>query len=336
MTLNNGTVEELERRCFAVFDGREETPPLSDLADGFLERQKENWTGLSEGYALLGAVRVREIRGDGWGVNVHFNPRRIMSSGANLDPESLRRRPCFLCPENLPPEQQAIRYRDDYLILCNPAPIFPAHWTIAHVRHFPQSLSDHLGIFLRLAADFGPRTTVFYNGPRCGASAPDHLHFQAAPAGLLPAEEEILNPRKRVGTRRRDGVEISRTAGLGRGILVIEGKEEGSVAAAAGQVIGALGRLTSSAGEPLLNILCARTGEGWRLILFPRRQHRPDAYFRKGGKRRLISPGAVDMGGIIITSREEDFLALTPDLVRGIFREVAFDDAAVETLLDLL
>jgi hypothetical protein len=117
---------------------------------------------------------------------------------------------------------------------------------------------------------------------------------------------------------------------------VIEGKEEGSVAAAAGQVIGALGRLTSSAGEPLLNILCARTGEGWRLILFPRRQHRPDAYFRKGGKRRLISPGAVDMGGIIITSREEDFLALTPDLVRGIFREVAFDDAAVETLLDLL
>jgi hypothetical protein len=336
MTMNNGMIDELERRCFAVFDGREETPLLSDLADGLLEQQKEKWAGLSEGYAALGVVRIREIRGDGWGVKIQFNPRRIVSSGANLDPESLRRRPCFLCPEKLPPEQQAIRYRDDYLILCNPAPIFPAHWTIAHVRHFPQSLSDHLGIFLRLAADFGPRTTVFYNGPCCGASAPDHLHFQAAPAGLLPAEEEILNPRKRVGTRRRDGVEISRTAGLGRGILVIEGKEEGSVAAAAGGVIGALGRSTSSDGEPLLNILCARTGEGWRLILFPRRKHRPDAYFRKGGKRRLISPGAVDMGGIIITSREEDFLAMTPDLVRGIFREVAFDDAAVETLLTSL
>lgn len=332
MALSEKTEEGPERGCFAVFDGRCGTP-LADLAVALLERQKENWTGLSEGYAVLGAVRVREIRGDGWGVNVHFNPRRIMSSGANLDPESLRRRPCFLCPENLPPEQQAILYRDDYLILCNPAPIFPAHWTIAHVRHFPQSLSDHLGIFLRLAADFGPRTTVFYNGPRCGASAPDHLHFQAAPAGLLPAEEEILNPRKRVGTRRWDGVEISRTAGLGRGILVIEGKEKGSVAAAAMEVIGALGRLTSSAGEPLLNILCARTGEGWRLILFPRRKHRPDAYFQKGGKRRLISPGAVDMGGIIITPREEDFLALTPDLVRGIFREVAFDDAAVDALL---
>ena len=336
MTLKNGTVEELERRCFAVFDGREETPQLSDMADGLLERQKKNWSALTEGYAALGAVRLREIRGDGWGVNVQFNPRRIVSSGANLDPESLRRRPCFLCPKNLPPEQQAIRYRDDYLILCNPAPIFPAHWTIAHVRHLPQSLSDHLGTFLRLAADFGPRTTVFYNGPRCGASAPDHLHFQAAPAGLLPAEEEILNPRKRIGARRRNGVEISRTAGLGRGILVIEGKEEGSVAAAAGEVIGALGRSTTSDGEPLLNILCTRAGEGWRLILFPRLKLRPAVYFLEGEERFLISPGAVDMGGIIITPREEDFLALTPDLVRGIFREVAFDDAAVETLLTSL
>jgi hypothetical protein len=336
VALSEKTEEGPEQRYFAAFDGREETPPLSDLVDGLLKRQKENWTGLSEGYAALGAVRMREIRGDGWGVNVQFNPRRIVSSGANLDPESLRRRPCCLCPENLPPEQQAIRYRDDYLILCNPAPIFPAHWTIAHVRHFPQSLSDHLGIFLRLAADFGPRTTVFYNGPRCGASAPDHLHFQAAPAGLLPAEEEILNPRKRGGTRRRDGVEISRTAGLGRGILVIEGKEEGSVAAAAGEVIGALGRSTTSDGEPLLNILCTRIGEGWRLILFPRRKHRPAAYFLEGEERLLISPGAVDMGGMIITSREKEFHALTPDLVLGIFREVAFDDAAVETLLDAI
>jgi hypothetical protein len=335
MTLNNGTVEELERRCFAVFNGRSGTP-LADLAVALLTRQKKTWPGLAAGYEALGEARLREIRGDGWGVNVQFNPRRIVSSGANLDPESLRRRPCFLCPENLPPEQQAIRYRDDYFLLCNPAPIFPAHWTIAHVHHFPQSLSDHLGIFLRLAADFGPRTTVFYNGPRCGASAPDHLHFQAAPAGLLPAEEEILNPRKRVGARWRDGVEISRTAGLGRGILVIEGKEEETVAAAAGEVIGALGRSTTSDGEPLLNILCARTGKGWRLILFPRLKLRPAAYFLEGEERLLISLGAADMGGIIITPREEDFLALTPDLVRGIFREVAFDDAAVDALLDAI
>ena len=336
MTPNSGTVEGLERRSSAVFDGREETPPLSDLADGLLERQKENWTGLSEGYEALGEARLREIRVDGWGVKIQFNPRRIVSSGAKIDPETIRRRPCFLCLDHLPPEQQAILYREDYLVLCNPMPIFPGHLTIAHRRHLPQSISENMLTFLRLAADFGPRTTVFYNGPRCGASAPDHLHFQAAPAGLMPVEKEILDPRKRIGARRRGGVEICRTAGLARGILVIEGKEEGNVAAAVGEVIGMLGRSTTSDGEPLLNILCTRSGEGWRLILFPRRKLRPAAYFLEGEERLLISPGAVDMGGIIITPREEDFLALTPDLVRGIFREVAFDDAAVETLLDLL
>ena len=371
MTTNRGMVEKLGRRCFAVFNGREETPPLFDLAEALLKRQKENWAGLVAGYEGLGEARLREIRGDGWGVKIQFNPRRIVSSGAQLDPESLRRRPCFLCLENLPPEQQAILYREDYLVLCNPMPVFPGHLTIAHRCHLPQSLSGKVPTLIRLAADFGSRMTVFYNGPRAGASAPDHFHFQAAPAGLLPVEKEILEPRKRTGARRRDGVEICRTTGLGRGILVIEGKDEGDVAAVASEAIEALGRLTGSAirrpgpigdegrderqaalspgspvpcvgsdasdgGEPPLNLLCTRTGEGWRLILFPRRKHRPDAYFLEGEGRLLISPGAVDMGGVIITPREDDFLALTPDLVSGIYREVAFDDAAVEVMLDLL
>jgi len=121
---------------------------------------------------------LREIRGDGWGVKIQFNPRRIVSSGAQLDPESLRRRPCFLCLENLPPEQQAVLYREDYLVLCNPLPVFPGHLTIAHRCHLPQSLSGKVPTLIRLAADFGSRMTVFYNGPRAGASAPDHFHFQ--------------------------------------------------------------------------------------------------------------------------------------------------------------
>jgi hypothetical protein len=336
MTTTHETVAELERECFAVFDGGEGTAPLADLAAALLAQQKGNWPGLVGGYEALEKAGLREIRGDGWGVEIQFNPRRIISSGAALDPESLRRRPCFLCCGHLPPEQQAILYRKDYLILCNPMPVFPGHLTIAHRRHLPQALRENMITFLRLAADFGPRTTLFYNGPRAGASAPDHLHFQAAPAGLLPVEQEIPDFRERTGARQRKGVEIFRTAGLVRGILVIEGKEEGAVAAAAGEAIAALGRLTPSDGEPLLNLLCTHTGEGWRLILFPRRKHRPDAYFREGKERLLISPGAVDMGGLIITPREEDFHALTTDLVAGIFREVALDDAALEGLLNSL
>jgi hypothetical protein len=334
MTTTHETVAELERKSFAVFDGGEGTTPLADLAAALLARQKDNWPGLVGGYEALEKAGLREIRGDGWGVKIQFNPRRIISSGADLDPESLRRRPCFLCPGHLPPEQQAILYRNDYLILCNPMPIFAGHLTIAHCRHLPQALRGNMITFLRLAEDFGPRKTLFYNGPRAGASAPDHLHFQAAPAGLLPVEQEIPDLRKRTGARQRKGVEIFRTAGLARGILVIEGKEAGAVAAAAGEAIAALGRLTSSDVEPPLNLLCTHTGEGWRLILFPRRKHRPDAYFREGKERLLISPGAVDMGGLIITPRKEDFHALTTDLVAGIFREVALDDAAVEGLLN--
>jgi hypothetical protein len=334
--LSENTNEGLERRCFGVFGDTQGTVPLADLAAELLARQKKNWPGLVEGYEALGKAGLREIHGEGWDVTIQFNPRRIASSRANLDPESIRRRPCFLCREHLPTEQQAILYRKDYLILCNPMPIVPGHLTIAHRRHVPQVLLENMITLLRLAVDFGSRMILLYNGPFAGASAPDHLHFQAAPAGFLPVEKEILDPRKRIRQRRRKGVEIYRTAGLARGILVIEGKDERDLAVAAGEVIEKLGRLASSGGEPLLNLLCTRAGQYWRLILFPRRKHRPEAYFREGNEGLLISPGAADMGGLLITTREQDFHALTPDRVAGIFREVAFDDSGIDTLLDAI
>ncbi len=306
---------DLQRKLFAVYPGDKEPVSLADLTAGLLERQKKTWPGFAEGYAALESARVREIRGDGWMVKVQFNPRRIVSSGAKLDPESIRKRPCFLCPDHLPPEQQAILYRGDYLILCNPMPIFSSHLTIAHRLHLPQSLPENLPLFLRLAADFGPRMIVFYNGPQSGASAPDHLHFQAAPAGLLPVETEVLKPRNREIVGRWDGVTLWRTRGLGRGILVMEGKRSAEVASVFGRLIEALRHLNPSTDEPLLNLFAAHTGKGWRLILFPRLKLRPAAYFREGEERLLISPGAVDMGGMLITPREEDFLALDRDIV---------------------
>jgi ribosomal protein S18 acetylase RimI-like enzyme len=310
---------------------------LIDLADALLERQKKTWSGLARGYGALGEAQIREIRCDGWGVKVQFNPQRIVSSGANLDPETLRQRPCFLCSDNRPPEQEALSYRDDYLILCNPMPIFPGHLTIAHRCHLPQSLLENLPTFLRLAEDLGPRMFVFYNGPRSGASAPDHLHFQAAPAGHLPVEAEIAaSGNNRSMIRKKDGVVLWRTEKLGRGILVIEGENADEVAAVFDKTINALARLTPSNDEPMLNLFGAYTGKAWRLLLIPRRKHRPDAYFREGKERLLISPGAVDMGGILITPAEKDFLLLDRYLIEEIFREVSFDDAAIEALLDIL
>jgi hypothetical protein len=324
---------ELKRRLYAVFpEGR--NPSLDDLAAGLLEEQRKTWPGLAEGYAALEAAMVREIRGDNWMVKVQFNPRRIVSSGAMLDPESIRKRPCFLCLSHLLPEQQAILYRDEFLVICNPAPIFPGHLTIVHRCHLPQSILENLEILLRLAADFGPRMIVSYNGPRCGASAPDHLHFQAALAGLLPVEAEVLEPGNRVSVKRRKGVSLWRTRGLGRGILVIEGKNVQRVSSAFGEALAALSRLNPSDDEPMLNLLCTHTGGVWRLIVFPRLTLRPAAYYHEGEGRLLISPGAADMGGMLITPIKKDFLALDQELIRGIFREVALDDAALDSVLD--
>ncbi|MEW6334535.1 MAG: DUF4922 domain-containing protein, partial [Thermodesulfobacteriota bacterium] len=324
----------LRRRLFAVYDGVDEDPGLADLSAGLLERQMRSWPALAEGHAALAAAGMREIHGGRWTVKVQFNPRRIVSSGARLDPESIRQRPCFLCLPQLPPEQQAILYRDVFLIVCNPAPIYPGHLTIVHRTHQPQALPpERLGILLRLAADFGLGMTVSYNGPRCGASAPDHLHFQAAPAGLLPAEREVLEPRNRAAAKMREGVSIWRTQGLGRGILVIEGEGQEPVSRAFGRVVSALDRHHPTGEEPMLNLFCTHTGSGWRLILFPRRRHRPEAYDRQGDERLLVSPGAADMGGILITPVERDFLAMDRERVLGIFREVALDDAALEAVI---
>jgi ribosomal protein S18 acetylase RimI-like enzyme len=326
----------LQKRLFAVYPNKGEAVPLDALTDRLLERQKDSWPGLAGGYAALVAASIREIHGDGWVVKVQYNPRRIVSTGAKLDPESIRKRPCFLCLDHLPMEQHAILYRDDYLVLCNPMPIFPGHLTIAHRLHIPQSLPENLPVFLRLASDFGPRMVIFYNGPRSGASAPDHLHFQAAPAGLMPVEADVLEPGNRKKVRQCDGAVVWRTIGLGRGILVIEGKDVAGVATAFGKVIGALRRLSGSDEEPPLNLFCIHTGEGWRLILCPRLKLRPAAYFLEGEERLLVSPGAADMGGTLITPREKDFLALDRDLVLGIFKEVAFDDAAIGALIGLI
>jgi ribosomal protein S18 acetylase RimI-like enzyme len=321
------------KRPFAVFDKAERPFQLAALAGSLCEHQKKTWPLLTAGVAALQGARMREIPGEGTQVRVQFNPGRMTSSAAPVDPEAIRRRPCFLCTENLPPEQEWILYREEYHILCNPAPLLPAHFTIAHRRHLPQSISGRLETFLTLAEDFGPRMVVLYNGPRCGASAPDHLHFHAASAGHLPVETRVPAAANRATTILKGGAEIFPTRGLWCGAVVIGGRERPAVAAAADGLIAALGRLTGAPEEPLLNLIGSHTGEKWRLILFPRLKHRPDAYFREGAERLLVSPGAVDMAGLLITPREEDFLKLDPGRVREIFREVAFDEAAVEALL---
>jgi ATP adenylyltransferase/5',5'''-P-1,P-4-tetraphosphate phosphorylase II len=327
-----------DERYFAVFEDSGNGGALAALSAELLAQQRTGWQALADGYTALDNALTREIHGVGWGVQLQCNPRRIVSSAAKLDAESIKNRPCFLCDANLPAEQKAILYRNSYNILCNPAPIFPGHYTIAATRHTPQSLADNLETLLLLADDFGAGTTVFYNGPRAGASAPDHLHFQAAPTGRMPIEKDVQIQIDAIETQSVNGVTVFRTKGLGRGILVFRGTSASSIIAILKRTLLVLAarRGEASAEEPPVNIFCSRIAESWQLLLFPRLKLRPDAFFEEGEGRIVVSPGSADMGGVIITPREQDFHSLTAATVAGIYQEVAFDDGMTGDVLAAL
>jgi hypothetical protein len=325
------------RRIFASFnEGDNREGVLSSLCFDLLSEQKALWPKLREGCLAQEAARVREIPCPGFTLKVQWNPQRIVSSAARIDPASIQARPCFLCRENLPDMQRAILYREEYALLCNPAPIFSQHYTIAHIHHRPQSIEPALAAFLTLMHDFSHHFMVFYNGPKSGASAPDHLHFQAAPADAMPVEGDIHTDGKRRLLKRMDGVDLFKAVGLGRAILVLEGADRDCVAAILFKVIAAMRRVFHTPDEPMLNLLGSYRGNRWHIMLFPRGRHRPFAYDREGDAQVLITPGSVEMGGLFITPREKDFHALDAALVHSIFQDVSVDEEMVEHIVDAL
>jgi hypothetical protein len=325
-----------KERIFASFDGGRDDSALSGLCLDLLAQQKISWLLLRDAYAAQASAQVREISADGFSVKLQFNPRRIISSAAPVDPESISRRKCFLCVENLPEEQQRILYRQTYLILCNPAPIFPRHYTVSNRRHIPQSIENNMDAFLLLAKDFGSGHTVFYNGPRCGASAPDHLHFHVVPSDMMPIEKEIREDRNKIFVRQVRGASILTSTSLSRPIIIVEGKEPTGVETAMLKAVEAMQETLSASDEPLMNLLCTYDEAQWRVLIFPRRKHRPDAYYREGDERILISPGTVDMSGLIVTPLEKDFYALDAKQLEHIFTEVSMDEKTFTRVVAVL
>lgn len=243
---------------------------------------------------------------------------------------------CFLCLDHLPEGQKGIFYRKDYLILCNPMPVFPSHFTLSHLDHRLQAIAEHIDAFLQLMADFGSGWTVLYNGPKCGASAPNHLHFQATPSGRMPIEKEIrvkkrLNPLTRV-----QGVLISRVIDLGREVIVLEGDDPMAVGNVLSGYLHALKKVLILNEEPMINIAGFHEKRKWRLLIFPRRKHRPDVFFKEGDARVVVSPGVIDMGGLIITPVEKDFQRLKETSIKSIYKEVSLEGKAVRKTLEAM
>jgi hypothetical protein len=324
-------------RIFAAFESGQGLEHLTRLCRGLLSEQKKTWPDLRQGYEALKLTREREIACRGFSVRLQYNPGRIKSSLANVERKAVDARPCFLCRDSLPEEQKRILYGKEYLILCNPAPVFPSHLTVCHVDHRSQSMAKNIEAFLQLIGDLGDDWMVLYNGPKCGASAPDHLHFQAVPRGNMPIEKEIMEAERLRPIRRFGDVLLSRATGLGREILVLDGDVEAALSSAMQEVLFALKSVLLSEEEAMMNVAGFGSKGKMRLLVFPRAKHRPDAFFKEGDDRIVVSPGAVEMGGVFITPVERDFERLDALVVGGILREVCLDrsvvDRAVERLL---
>ena len=326
----NKNKHELDKKVLLSFPNKKS---LASLCFNLIEEQRNNWPILDSAYQELNNVHIRSINCGGYNVALQFNPRRAVSSGAAIDAQSIKNRLCFLCPANLPAQQKAIMYRDNYLILCNPAPIFKNHLTISRIDHQPQNLSSSFADMLILAKALTADFIVLYNGPACGASAPDHLHFQAVPKNALPFITEInaLNPNQEIS-----GFKYYAGAQLGRAVLTLSASNIDILSAQFKHLIKIAQKVMATKSEPMMNVLCSYENDTWRLTIFLRQKHRPEAFFEEGEKRIFVSPGAIDMAGVIITPREIDFERVDSDIVDGIYREVSLPDEKMRQIMEAL
>lgn len=292
-------------------------------AAAFITAQRAEWPLAARNFDALEGVEVRSIAMPGMDIKVQFNPARIVSSGAKVDAHSLAERPCFLCEKNRPAEQRGIDWRG-YTVLVNPFPIFPRHLTIPAVVHTPQRIQGRVADMLALAAEL-PGYTVFYNGPRCGASAPDHMHFQAGNSDFLPIWQALDAAPLRTVADDGAGTRLSVCTALPVNVFVVDA----ATPEAGERMFDRLYRvLPEGEEESMMNLLAA----GSRLVVVPRKRHRPSFYGTEGEGCMLLSPASVDMGGAFITPRREDFDRLDAQLLARVFDELCLDTEQIEVI----
>ena len=299
---------------------------------GLIDRQLASWPEAARRYRDLREVQTKEITIGGMPVRVQYNPARAVSTLARTDAASIAA--CFLCRENRPQQQEALPFEGcdgrRYEILVNPFPIFPEHFTIPAVDHVPQRIAGRFPDMLRLADTF-PDMTVFYNGPESGASAPDHFHFQMGCRGFLPVERHfgLLGPRT---VMRPGAAVIALTSAYIPGLPVITAPDIDSATAAFLRVLRSL-PVSPRTGEPQLNILCWKEQDVFRILVIPRKAHRPSCYYAPEGEAVRISPASVDLGGVFIVPVEEDFRRANAEVLQSIIRETV--DTSWQPVIDV-
>jgi ATP adenylyltransferase/5',5'''-P-1,P-4-tetraphosphate phosphorylase II len=298
-----------------------------------LDQQTREWGLAAKNYKGLEKVEKHYFEFDeGVKIGVQFNPEWIYSSAAKVDDKSISERKCFLCQAHLPAEQKWVEFNKSYLILVNPFPIFPKHLTIPHHKHIDQRISEQFPEMLSLAHELD-EFVVFYNGPRCGASAPDHFHFQAGNKGFMPIEEEVHQVSKTL-LRSENGCKAQRFDNYLRHCLILEGSDKRILAQWFEELFNLMEQMIRQEPEPMMNVLCFWEKEEWKIFIFPRKLHRPWQFFSKDENRILLSPASVDMGGVLITPLKEDFEKLSASDILDIFTQVTWEKDLFEKLIE--
>ncbi len=300
---------------------------MSERFKNFLTGQNHTWKLSADNYRGLNHVEERSFNYDGFCVKVQYNPERMRSSAAKVDSQSIAARKCFLCEENRPVVQMKLELGNDFILLVNPFPIFKTHFTIPSVHHVPQRLLHNLKAMLTITKQM-EGFLLFYNGPECGASAPDHLHFQAGETGFLPVESEFETMKEEHGSLllQSDRLKIWAFDHYLRKMISFESSVLEQVLEAITQVYFRFSRMQPQKEEPMINLLCYFNKGTWVVHLFPRKLHRPSQFFADGEKQLLISPASVDFGGVFITPRREDFDKIRMEDIRDIFSQVSLDE----------
>jgi hypothetical protein len=274
------------------------------------KRQSRAWPQLAKGVEGLAQAKTRPVRIDWYDICIRHIPHRMASTTAPVDRESVAKRPCFLCAENLPSEEEGLRFDENFTIYCNPFPIVDHHLTIAHREHGSQRIANQFGNMLDLASALAGYFVV-YNGPECGASAPDHMHFQAGSRVLFPIEKD---------TAALTGITVPNYE---RNVFLFRGQDRSALIDRMDRAIDLLADATGKRPEPMVNIAVLHAKGEWITYLFPRGKHRPEV-FHTG--ELTVSPASIDLCGIFVVPLALDFERIAGDAISAIFREVTLPD----------
>ncbi len=303
------------------------TPDFRARVAALIAAQQAAWPMLREAVDGLAAVEYKKLNVGGSTVFAQFNPKRIVSTAARVDAASIKQRPCFLCADNLPPEEQGIEFGANFIALCNPFPVLRHHLVIASRTHAPQAIANNFGALLDLAQALGPDYFALYNGPACGASAPDHLHFQACSRELLPIIHD-LDTWMRFSVTRIEGGEVFTLSDYRVNVMIARGTERDAIIAWFNQALTQLAAVSGAPDrEPMLNLIVTCGRYDWTVCLFPRARHRPACYDAAGSAKLTVSPAAIDLAGVMVVPDANHFARISGEDLERIYLEVTLDEA---------